>query len=252
MATRDADFEAYAEEDSPELWLGLALRAGSPAERLRAARRGLSAEGVAAETAVLLLRQMYLAHLDRDDLDAAEKTATEMVSVGALRDVALHDHARVLGALGRFREAVEAQRLATRACPAERRSFMRWSLATLQHFAGDQAGALRTLDKAAEATQRDRALLEAHAAWIRTEAGEAVPELQQILDALARSKSARGYGQFILGMLAFTLGDGTRAVPYLEAFLRRHRGADPAKRLTLAEELRRAHEALGQLRRADA
>ena len=244
----------------PEDYLRLALEAGSPAERARLAKQGLDAAApgdLVPDTEALLLRQLYLAHLEsahRDPrqldlrhLAEAARVALAMVETGVLRDVAHHDASRALAALGDSDGAIAQQRLAARASPPERRSFHYWALGTLLHFTGDLEAAAAAMARGERWAHVDRPLLRAHRAWVRLEAGRAVRRLDTIVRDLERAKCGRGYGQLVLGMLHHAMGDGRRAAVHLRAFLRRNAGADPAKAITLREELRRARTVLAEL-----
>ncbi len=233
---------------SAEDCLQRALGAANGPARVRWAQRGLALDSseLAPDTQVLLLRQIYLAHLEASRFDKAVELAEQMAAIGPLKDVAHHDAARALAAQGELARAVEAQRLAARHAPPERRSFHLWSLATWQHFDGDVAGALRSLEKAQRWAHTDRALIRAHAAYVKLTADIAVPSLDRVVDELARSGAREGYGQWLLGMIAYQLGDRRKAAAHLRAFLRRHAAADAPKAITLREELRRARVALAE------
>lgn len=240
----------HASGDSiPEDHLRLALRSAEPEARMANARAGLAfpAEAVEDDTRVLLLRQVYMGELELHRFRAAIDTATEMAAVGPLKDIALHDRARAEQALGDVAAAIASQRMAARHAPVDRRSFMLWSLATLQHFFGDVEGALGTLDKGLLIAGDDRPLLKAHYAYICLENDEAVEDLQEIRTKLASAKCGEGYGQYILGMIAHEMGDVKVAVVHLQNFLRRNASIDAAKALTLREELRRARLTLADL-----
>jgi len=242
---RGAAKKRHAAED----FLRLALCARSPRVKARFARAGLAVHEreLAPDTQVLLLRQLYMAHLEQRQLRRATEIARQMAAVGPLRDIAHHDAARALFALGDLAGAVAEQRLAARAAPAARRSFHLWSLATWQHFAGDHPGALRTLRRGLRWATRDRALLAAHAAYVELDAGDVPEELERIVRDLSESRAREGYGQFLLGQIAWHVGDRRRAAAHLRAFLRRNAGISEAKSLTLREELRRARVALASL-----
>lgn len=244
LFARSSSLPPDEEPSTPEDHLGSALRCSEPDLKLVHAERGLAMRDVEPETRMLLLRQAYLALISRGELDLAAIRAAEMSRIGPLQDIALHDYARVLRALERSDEAILAQREAAEVAPASRKSFHLWSLATLQHFAGEIAGALDTLAEAAALDGEDRPLLDAHRAWIALSEGIAVADLAAIRRTLGAARSARGYGQFVLGMLAFELGDMRMAEAHLRAFLRRNARLDPAKALTLREELIRARAAL--------
>ncbi len=233
----------------PEDYLSRALSADSAAGRARYAQAGLALEPdfIEPDTRVLLLRQLYLAHLEERNFGAAEKVARQMTSIGPMSDIAHHDLSRVLSVLDREEDAIHHQRLAGRRAPASRRSFHLWSLATLQHFAGHVEDALSTLSRAERWAQKDRPLIVAHAAYIELDSGGAPEGLEEIIDDLESSESREGYGEYLLGMIADKLGDQGRAATFLRAFLRRNASADVAKSLTLHEELRRARTALARL-----
>lgn len=222
----------------------LALEAAGPEARLRVASDGLRsfAAELEADTRVLLLRQQYLAYLELGDLDEAVVIATLMASVGPLADVAHHDRARALWAVGEREAAIVAQRQAGRVAPVERRSFQLWGLATFQYLDDRHEAALDTLDRALRWAHRDRPLLEAHAALIALEAAIAVEDLEGIVARLLAAPCREGYGQYVLGMIAHEVGDEAKAAVHLHAFLRRNASADEAKRITLAAELDRARK----------
>lgn len=238
-----------ASPQSAEDFLRLALAAPDAPTRARLAKRGLALDSseLDPDTQVLLLRQIYLSHLEARRLRKAAEVAGQMAAIGPLRDIAHHDGARALAALGELDHAIEAQRMAARHAPPERRSFQLWNLGTLQHWAGDVDGALRSLARAERWAVRDRAMIRAHAAYVRLSAGLASPDLERIVSDLQKSPSREGYGQWLLGMIAHQIGDRRRAAVHLRAWLRRHAAPDEAKTITLREELRRARVALAEL-----
>jgi hypothetical protein len=199
------------------------------------------------DTQVLLLRQVYLAHLENRHFGEAAAIARQMAELGALQDLAHHDASRALAALGDLDGAVAEQRLAARSAPAERRSFQYWSLATILQFAGDHTAAIGALERGERWAREDRPLLRAHRAWIRLEAGEPVRRIDAIIAELETAKCREGYGQLVLGMLRRAMGDRRRAAVHLRAFLRRNAAIDAAKAITLREELRRARLVLAEL-----
>jgi hypothetical protein len=233
---------------APEDYLRAALEAESPKERARLAKLGLEADlDLAPDTHVLLLRQLYSAHLDSRQFRQAADTALAMARLGPLRDVAHHDASRALAALGDADAALAQQRLAARTAPPDRRSFQYWALATLLHFSGDHGGAIASLRRGERWAHADRPLLRAHRAWVQLEAGEPVRRLDAIIVELERSKAKNGYGQLVLGMLHHAMGDPRKAAVYLRSFLRRNADADAAKAATLREELRRARSVLASI-----
>ena len=234
----------------PEDLLRLAINAKTAVERARYARAGLAlpAEDLEQDTQFLLLRQLYLAHVECRRFRKATEVARQMASLDTtLKDLAHHDASRALVALGDVADALEEQRLAARQAPARRRSFQLWSLATLLHFSGESEEALRALERAERWAQRDLPLIRAHAAYIRLDRGDAPADLEATVAALMRAKCREGYGQFVLGMIHHLMGDPRRAAMHLRAFLRRNALVDAAKATTLREELRRARTALAAL-----
>ncbi len=234
---------------APEDFLRLALRASDAAERGRWARRGLAldADDLAPDTHVLLLRQLYLAHLEAHRLEKALEVARQMGEIGPMRDIAHHDASRILAALGALDDAIAEQRLAARRCPADRRSFHLFSLAVLQEDKGDLVGALSSLERAERWAKGDRVLIHALGAYARLRAGTASPDLAGVVAKLERSRAREGYGRYLLGMIALEMGDLRRAAVHLRAWLRRHAAADAATVVSLRTELRRARTALARI-----
>lgn len=225
----------------------LAVRAKDPETRFTAACSGLARPSIDPDTRVLLERQCYMARLEQHRFQKALLHAERMVEVGVLRDVAYHDTARVRALLGEYDAAIAAQRLAARVAHPERRSFHRWSLATLQHFAGRPEEALATFSRAMRSSTRDRALLKAHALYVRLDAGLPTRSEEATVRELAASGSREGYGRFLLGMIAYHRDDAATARRELRAFVARNDTVEPARSLTLREELRRARVVLGRL-----
>ena len=229
-----------------EAFLQRAIAATEPEHRERWAREGLDLDDPrrAPDTHFLLLRQLYLAQLERDRWDDAIAIASRMAEVGPFADLAHNDRSRALTARGDTDAAIAAQREALEAAPKERRSFHGFFLGTLLHFAGDVPEALAAIAKAERAAGRDRPLVRALGAYVRLDAGLAVQRLSGITSELARSRAREGYGQFLLGMIAHHVGDRARAAAHLRAFLRRNAAIDRAKLVTLRQELHRARRVL--------
>ena len=233
----------------PEDFLRLALKADSARRRAEYARAGLAsaAEELEPDTQVLLLRQLYLAHLERHELRRASEVAQQMVNVGSMPEVAHHDAARVLYALGHVDEAISHQRMAARGAGPARRSFHFWCLANFMHLAGQSTASLHILRKAERWAARDLPLIRAHAAFIQLDDGKAPEGLSETIHELRTAKCREGYGQYLLGMIAHLMGDEGNARVHLRTFLRRNASADVPKTITLREEFRRARIALASI-----
>lgn len=229
----------------------MALDAATPEARQQAARTGLAlrTDDFNIDTRMLLMRELYRAHLDLRQLVAARDVARAMAELGPLADVAHHDAARVLAALGEMDEAVAQQRQACLAAPEDRRAFQYWSLATLEHFAGDVTSALESLTRAERWAVADGALVRAHRAYVILDSGGAVDEatLAEVERSLTTTTRGAGYGQFLLGMIAARTDRQADARRWLSEFVSRAQGAPAAKVLTLREELRRARLTLAEL-----
>ncbi|MCA9601142.1 MAG: hypothetical protein R3A78_07475 [Polyangiales bacterium] len=236
---------------TPESFLAKAMDASTPDERIAFAREGLRVVGVEVhpETRMLLLREIYRAHLDTRQLCAARDVAFEMAKVGPLQDIAHHDAARVCFALGEVDDALREQRLALLAAPEDRRTFHAWSLATIEQFAGNFDAALESLERAERWATDDLDLVRAHRTYVLLERGDEVSgdAIESVERALEASRRGRGYGQFLVGVLAAYRGDHAKARAVLEAFVERGEMGSAAKMLTLREELRRARVLLSAM-----
>lgn len=247
------------EARTPEGFLAKAMDSDTPAEREQYARAGLALEhpDFHVETRMLLMRELYRAHLDQKQLVLARDVALEMSELGPLKDVAHHDAARVCAALGDLPLAITQQRLAVLSAPPERRAFQGWSLATLEHFAGEVDHALHSLDRAEHAAlgMEERAgadelpLIEAHRVYVLLDAGRPVDDakVHDAERALEHARRPPGYGAFLLGMIAALRGDVGRAHRFLSSFVERVERGDYARAMTLREELRRARVVLAEL-----
>lgn len=234
--------------NAPADLLRLALEAESPEQRASYAERGLaSAELDAPDTRFLLLRQLYLAHMEQHRFRDALDVTAHMAAQGPMVDIAHNDASRAWLALGDADRAIEAQRLAARSAPPDRRSFQYWSLGNLLHQQGDLAGATGALTKGERWAREDRALIRAHQAWIEIASGRAVEDIDAITRTLEHSKAGKGIGRLILGMIAYELGDRRAAAIHLRAFLRRNAALDAVKELSMREELRVARTALAAI-----
>ncbi|MCX7807525.1 MAG: hypothetical protein N2515_02855, partial [Deltaproteobacteria bacterium] len=72
-------------------------------------------------------------------------------------------------------------------------------------------------------------------------------EIEEIQRALFKSRLREGYGRYVLGMIAYRLGNRARAVKHLRAFLHRNSKISRAKEITLKEELECARSILSEV-----
>src|SRR5688572_9514961 len=115
---------AIPDRVTPELMLRKATLARSSGLRAKYARRGLEHDGnVDRTTRAMLLRQLYLSHMEARRFSEALDVAEEMVETGIMPDVARQDAARACLGLGSRDQAIEHLRLASRVSPPSRRAF---------------------------------------------------------------------------------------------------------------------------------
>jgi tetratricopeptide (TPR) repeat protein len=199
----------------------------------------------------MLLRQLYLSHMESSHFTEALAVAREASALGVLPDAARQDVARASLALGDLESAIVELRLAGREAPASRRAFHLWSLGSLLWLCGREGEAVAVLERAARWGTRDKPLYRAQLLLARLESGESVlpSQLRSSYETLAEADCGHGYGEFVLGVLAFRLGDAPVAAELLGGFVDRVSTGRRALAVGLGAELRRAEELLGQLSR---
>ncbi len=261
MATNAAENPNTKAED----YLRKASQAESSGARAKYATRGLAKVGTDRTLKAMLLRQLYLSHMESERFERASEVAREAVELGVMPDVACQDLARAYLGLGRQREAVDELRRASRLGPASRRSFHLWTLGSLQYFGGDPAAAVVAFERALRwgTTARPLYAAQLHLARrqlpasgagasaeraVSREAREAEEaagkELEALRQALEAAPSGQGYGRLILGELAHAAGERTSAREYLEEFVKRTLAGRLALRVGLRAELERARALL--------
>ncbi len=239
-------------------YLRLAISTGSPAEAAVLAERGLRHHGGAGdqaidpETRLLLLREIYRAHLHARRLRSAHAIARKMVRLGVAQEIAHVDLARACATLGWWGRASQAYRIAARNAPAARRA-MHWaSVAAALHHAEQYDDALSALERAVRWSLATRPLHRAYMALVHLDAGRRVDEvdnLAEIVNELECARCGEGFGRYVLGLLHAAQGERERAARHLKQFVKRN--ADDALRsITLGAEIRRARRTLRDLRRA--
>ncbi len=225
------------------------MEAASPEERRRLARRGLSLRGpLDPTTQAMLLRQLYLGHLELNHLRRAYTAAEQAIATGVMPDVMHQDAARAATALGWDDLAVQHLRLAARTSPPSRRAFHYWTLGSTLLLLGRPSEAESALERATRWGSTDKPLYRAHAVLARLASGETVRDARRVYNRLAQAPCGHGYGRYVLGMLALQLGEHAIAREHLTAFLKRTRDARRTMQVALAAELRDAERGLDRAR----
>ena len=226
---------------TPELLLRKATLARTSITRAKYAERGL-AHGAPLDhtTRVLLLRQLYLSHMEGRRFAQALATAEQMLATTVMPDVARQDAARACLGLGEREKAIDHLRIGSRVSPPARRAFHLWTLGSVLYLEGRYQDACGALSRAARWGTRDKPLYLAGLGLAELAAGEAVPDLAELRERLSDAPCGQGYGQFVLGELCYALQDYAGTVRYLRAFLKRVTGGRVALQVSLSGEITRA------------
>ncbi len=233
---------------APETLLRKATLAQTPSLRAKYAERALSdPAGVDQTMRSLLLRQLYLAHMEGRRFDDALSIAEEMIELGIMPDVARQDAARACLGLHEHERAVEHLRLASRVSPACRRAFHLWTLGSVLYLAGRAREAIGALSRAVRWGTSDKPLYAAQLALAHLAAGDAAADLTALRQRLSEAPCGQGYGQFVLGELAYHEGESVLAQTYLRRFVQRSTSGRIALAVALDGEIRRARMLLRQL-----
>lgn len=234
---------ALAAAVTPELLLRKATLARTSLTRAKYAQRGLAqAAPLDHTTRVLLLRQLYLSHMEGRRFTDALAIAEQMLGTTVMPDVARQDAARACLGLGEREKAIEHLRIGSRVSPPARRAFHLWTLGTVLYLEGRHTDACGALSRAARWGTTDKPLYLAGLGLARLAAAEDVPrvELEELRERLSDAPCGQGYGQFVLGELCFALGDYAGAARYLRAFLKRVTSGRVALQVSLSGEILRA------------
>jgi tetratricopeptide (TPR) repeat protein len=239
-----------AEPTTPELYLRKATLARTSGLRAKYAARGLSHDGtVSTTTRAMLLRQLYLSQMEARGFAEALAVAEQMIALDVMPDVARQDAARACLGLGERDKAIEHLRIASRVGPASRRAFHLWTLGSVLYLAGRHREAIGALSRASRWGTTDRPLYQAQLALSRIACGESSDDLSELRERLADAPCGQGYGQFVLGELAFQLGDYRGARQYLRGFVKRSTSGRVALAVALEGEIARAKLLLSRIRR---
>lgn len=240
---------ARSEPVTPEALLRKASLARTSLSRAKYAERGLSHRGALDRTTrTMLLRQLYLSHMEGRRFADALAVAEQMLAGAVMPDVARQDAARACLGLGDRDAALLHLRIASRVSPPARRAFHLWTLGSVLFLSGQHAEAIGALSRAARWGTTDKPLYRAQLALARCGAGENVPHLTATRERLEEAPCGQGYGQFVLGALAYEEGDREAAERYLMLFVRRATTGRVALEVALAGEVAYARTLLRRLR----
>jgi tetratricopeptide (TPR) repeat protein len=117
-------------------------------------------------------------------------------------------------------------------------------LGTVLYLNGRPRDAIGALERALRWGTTDKPLYAAQVALARLAMGQKVIDLPELREALADAPCGQGYGQFVLGELAFAEGDFDEASRYLSAFVNRTTSGRVALAVALDGEIRRAQRLL--------
>lgn len=242
--------KARAATESPSAidLLQKAKTARSAGLRAKYATKGLAHPEADTTTQAMLLRQLYLAHMEASRFDEALAIATKMIETGVMPDVAQQDAARAHLGLDQTEHALAHLRTASRVSPASRRAFHLWTLGSALYLLGRPSEAAGILGRAARWGTTARPLYAAQLALARLAAGEPVRDLSQLRERLEEAPCGQGYGQFVLGDLAYNQGLFADARRYLEGFVSRTSAGRVALAVSLRAEISHAKKLLKAMR----
>lgn len=240
-----------APRPTPELLLRKATLARTSGTRAKYAERGLSfSTGLDRETRALLLRQLYLSHMEARHFAEALSAAEQMIEADVMPDVARQDAARACLGLGERERAIAHLRLASRVSPPARRAFHLWTLGSSLYLMGHYREAAGALLRASRWGTTEKPLYLAQAALARVAAGEtkAKADLEGLRERLTDAPCGQGYGQFVLGELAYVVDDFGAARQYLRLFIKRTTSGRVALEVALSGEIAHARALLRAMR----
>lgn len=231
-------------EQQPEDLLRRATAANSEGARAKYATAGLERVDQDPGLRAMLLRQLYLSHMEGERFSEALGVARAAALLSEVPDVACQDVARALIGCGNTAAAIFELRRATRLAPASRRAFHLWSLGSLLYLNSQQELAIPAFEKAVRWGTTARPLYLAQLGLAQTAQGQGAVPLAELYRGLSEVACGQGYGQFVLGELCHHLGKPREASRYLNEFVNRVEQGRQALKVGLAAELRRAHSLL--------
>lgn len=242
--------------ESPLGQLRKARAAKGAATRAKYARAGLAQSPEDAETRWLLMRQLYISHLEQGALELARGLATEMTSVlPEVEDVARFDLARVHLAAHEWDAAKLQLTRGEQAAPPSRQWDHVFTRARVEAVLGQPDVALSLVEAAGRAPSaaqsvvrlsHDPVLHAAKVVW-RAQAGTRPRRdtLARAYQQLAQADTLPALGDFFAGRLLGLLSH-TDARSVLEGFLRTTARLPAIARLGLAPEVFCARQWLGK------
>jgi hypothetical protein len=207
--------------------------------KLKLAYAGLSSSRLEPDTQQLLLRQVYLAELERQQFEAAAACAEQMVQIGKLPGVAHADAARAYAACGNLFKAVLHQRLAARLAPASLRSVQYARLARLLRLNQQRSPAKLALKRALFWATWDRPLVEAEMTLLEMELGSKV-NAAAAYEALEQRFVPVALSYYVAAELALALGEDAVARRLFNEFSGRCAALPLVERVSLLAESKRA------------
>jgi hypothetical protein len=207
--------------------------------KLKLAYAGLASSRLEPDTQQLLLRQVYLAELERQQFETAALCAEQMVQVGNLSAVAHADAARAYAAAGNLAKAVLHQRLAARLAPGSLRSVQYARLSRLLRLNQQRSQARLALRHAHVWATWDRALVRAEIALLEVESGLKV-NAAAAYEALEQSFVPVALSYYVAAELALVLGEEAVARRLFNEFVGRCAALPLVERVSLLAESRRA------------
>jgi len=241
----------------PEDLLQKASLAKTAGLRAKYARLGLSQDGpIDTTTRAMLLRQLYLAAMERRRFSAARELTHQMLELGVITDAVHQDAARACLGQKDLDGAIRHLRLAARLGPPSRRAFHCSMLGALLYLNGRATESLSVLRLASRWSTTDKAICRAQLVLAEIEANayeasieQRQRELTELRDELEISPHRRGYGDYVLGELCVLLEDFPAAIEYFEDFVTRTTSGRVALEVALQSELRHAKRHLLALTR---
>lgn len=243
--------------ESPLGQLRKARAAKGGAARAKYARAGLAGAPEDAETRWLLMRQLYISHLELGALDLARGVATDMIGVySEVEDVARFDLARVHLGTNEWDEARRQLAAGERVAPPTRRWEHVFTRARLEAVLGQPELASSLVDAAAEWNQpagssvvrlaKDPVLHAAKLVW-RAQAGKRPRRdtLARAYQQLSDAGALPALGDFFAARLLWLLSHA-EARSVLEGFLRTTARLPAIARFGLAPEVFYARQWLGK------